>query len=288
MTRTLSRAGIILALLAPCFALAAYNDVTLDTTVVLSVNSIEVDVTGSTASIASITINPTNFTIDLEPSSTITLTAPNRNILSPVVSAPITATETCTDSVSSLVLTSSAHTTTVTIAPQSTLCTTSSTSSGGGGGGGVPSLIGVTNSGGGGPPALTVTTPTPTPATPVSGLSVTQGEAVLSLLSSFDADAVTIASVRAALYGQASPGTATPTVFSRDLEVGMTGDDVKALQVYLNTHGYQVAASGPGSPGNETTKFGGATRAALIKLQKANNITPAAGYFGPKTRAVVK
>ena len=65
----------------------------------------------------------------------------------------------------------------------------------------------------------------------------------------------------------------------------MTGDDVKALQVYLNTHGFMIASSGPGSSGNETTKFGAATKAALSKFQKAKGITPAAGYFGPKTRA---
>jgi len=68
----------------------------------------------------------------------------------------------------------------------------------------------------------------------------------------------------------------------------MTGADVKALQQWLNANGYRVAESGYGSPGNETTKFGGATKAALIKFQKANGITPAVGYFGPKTRAAVK
>ena len=68
----------------------------------------------------------------------------------------------------------------------------------------------------------------------------------------------------------------------------MTGEDVKALQQWLNANGYRVAESGPGSPGNETSKFGGATRAALIKFQKAMGITPAVGYFGPKTRAAVK
>jgi len=68
----------------------------------------------------------------------------------------------------------------------------------------------------------------------------------------------------------------------------MSGADVKALQVYLNTHGYVVSSSGPGSVGNETSKFGGATRAAVIKFQKAMGITPAVGYFGPKTRAAAK
>lgn len=79
----------------------------------------------------------------------------------------------------------------------------------------------------------------------------------------------------------------TRAAFARNLEIGATGNDVKGLQVFLNTHGYQVATSGAGSPGNETTRFGNATKAALIKFQKANGILPAAGYFGPKTRAVV-
>ena len=114
-------------------------------------------------------------------------------------------------------------------------------------------------------------------------------EAILSLLSSFDADAATLASVRSVLYGQASTGTGTAvSTFVRNLELGMSGADVKALQVYLNTHGYAVSSSGPGSPGNETSKFGGATRAAVIKFQKAMGITPAVGYFGPKTRAAAK
>jgi peptidoglycan hydrolase-like protein with peptidoglycan-binding domain len=62
---------------------------------------------------------------------------------------------------------------------------------------------------------------------------------------------------------------------------------VKALQEFLNAHGYPVASVGAGSPGNETTRFGAATKAALIKYQKEKGITPASGYFGAKTRAAV-
>src|SRR3989338_55919 len=72
--------------------------------------------------------------------------------------------------------------------------------------------------------------------------------------------------------------------FKRDLETGSRGTDVRALQAYLNSHGFPVAASGAGSPGNETDLFGGLTRAALAKWQASVRITPAAGYFGPKTR----
>ncbi len=75
---------------------------------------------------------------------------------------------------------------------------------------------------------------------------------------------------------------------ARDLTIGSVGSDVQALQKLLNALGFTVAASGPGSAGNETTMFGALTRAALAKYQGANGISPAAGYFGPLTRAHLK
>jgi len=78
------------------------------------------------------------------------------------------------------------------------------------------------------------------------------------------------------------------TSLTRDLEKGMKGDDVLALQKYLNTMGYRVTSEGSGSPGNETIYFGKATKAALIAFQKAHGISPSLGYFGPLTRAYIK
>jgi len=71
------------------------------------------------------------------------------------------------------------------------------------------------------------------------------------------------------------------------MTIGATGPDVKALQQFLNTHGFQVSLAGVGSPGNETTTFGPATTAALAKFQSANSISPAVGYFGPITLAKI-
>lgn len=85
----------------------------------------------------------------------------------------------------------------------------------------------------------------------------------------------------------ASTTTATPTTFTRDLQLNSTGEDVRTLQKYLNTHGAVVVPTGAGSVGNETTYFGFATQAALIKFQSANGIVPAVGYFGPKTRGFI-
>ena len=75
--------------------------------------------------------------------------------------------------------------------------------------------------------------------------------------------------------------------FTRDLKLGMEGSDVKLLQEYLNSHGFIIAKSGAGSKGKEVDKFGPSTKAALIRFQKSKGITPANGYFGPKTREFV-
>jgi len=110
------------------------------------------------------------------------------------------------------------------------------------------------------------------------------------LIFSFGADSATIANVQAVLSGGSvttTSSSATSGAFTRDLQLGITGSDVRALQQYLNAHGYIVAVTGAGSLGNESIYFGTATRAALSRYQTAHGIAPAAGYFGPKTRAKI-
>ena len=75
--------------------------------------------------------------------------------------------------------------------------------------------------------------------------------------------------------------------FTRDLKLGAEGPDVKLLQEYLNNNGFVIAKSGAGSKGKEVEKFGPSTKAALIRFQKSKGITPANGYFGPKTREFI-
>ncbi|HTV31160.1 MAG TPA: Ig-like domain-containing protein [Xanthobacteraceae bacterium] len=86
-----------------------------------------------------------------------------------------------------------------------------------------------------------------------------------------------------AVVGTATSTTA-PSIFTRNLSLYATGSDVLALQQFLNTHGFLVATTGAGSPGEETSLFGLATYKALVKFQAANGL-PATGYFGPETRA---
>lgn len=121
-----------------------------------------------------------------------------------------------------------------------------------------------------------------------SALSQTQIQAILSLLSSFNADPSVIENVKTALNGTGKRITlsAEPS-FTRNLTVGMHGTDVIALQHYLNTHGFPVAMRGVGSLAKETSFFGKLTKAALGKFQRAAGIVPANGYFGAKTRAFI-
>jgi len=98
--------------------------------------------------------------------------------------------------------------------------------------------------------------------------------------------ATSSAAISSSATNTASASAAQNTLsLTRDLERGMTGSDVLALQVFLNTHGFTVAASGDGSLGHETDYFGPATTAAVAKYQAAHAIAPAVGYVGPLTRA---
>src|SRR3989344_120444 len=96
-----------------------------------------------------------------------------------------------------------------------------------------------------------------------------------------------ITALQAQLNAASGVAAAPAYNFTKDLTLGSKGADVKALQQWLNASGYPVAASGVGSAGNETEYFGSLTAAALAKYQAAKGISPAVGYFGPKTRASV-
>ena len=82
---------------------------------------------------------------------------------------------------------------------------------------------------------------------------------------------------------------ATPgCTFNRDLQMGVVGDDVKCLQKYLNDNGFTIATTGAGAKGKETGEFKALTEAALVRWQKANKLSPASGYFGPRSQQVFK
>lgn len=90
-----------------------------------------------------------------------------------------------------------------------------------------------------------------------------------------------------ALLAQVPSGsTVAAYTFTKDLKLGSTGADVKALQKVLNSNpATVVATTGAGSAGMESTYFGAKTKAAVIKFQTLNSISPAVGYVGSLTRA---
>ncbi len=81
---------------------------------------------------------------------------------------------------------------------------------------------------------------------------------------------------------------------TQNLVLGTISPEVKALQILLNTHGYVLTTSGPGSPGQETDKFGSLTRAAIKKFQceklqicSGNEATTGYGIVNPATRTAL-
>jgi peptidoglycan hydrolase-like protein with peptidoglycan-binding domain len=84
-----------------------------------------------------------------------------------------------------------------------------------------------------------------------------------------------------------SSSTATSTyAFKETLSIGKSHIEVKTLQQLLNSNGYTVALSGPGSKGSETATFGPATERAVKALQSKYKITPT-GTVGSITRLVL-
>jgi hypothetical protein len=86
------------------------------------------------------------------------------------------------------------------------------------------------------------------------------------------------------LGGQATPNS---LLFPRNLWVNMQDPDVKRLQLYLNSKGFTIATEGPGSPGNESDRFGNATIAALKKFQASVGV-PQSGGLDEATRLKMK
>src|SRR3989344_3269611 len=119
-------------------------------------------------------------------------------------------------------------------------------------------------------------------------MPVAYGATVDELQAQINALLAQVAALQSQLSGSTTvvSGTVPASLLSSgNLTVGSKGAAVMDLQKFLNGAGFVVAASGAGSVGNETDYFGSLTRVALGKWQAANGVSPAAGYFGPVTRA---
>ena len=109
------------------------------------------------------------------------------------------------------------------------------------------------------------------------------------MLSDLQAQVQALLAQIAALSGGSSTGGsgAGCYTFTRNHQMGDQGGEVMWIQKFLNSHGATVAASGAGSVGNESDYFGAKTKAAVAAWQAANGVAPAAGFWGPMTRAKV-
>ena len=232
----------------------AANDVTLTTSTNILVGGYTLNVSGSSAVIDSITVNTSDFTVTLSSGSSIEITSPTYQQLS-VSPSTFTTSNNCVDNASVLTLASTGASGTVTVTPSASVCST----------------------------------PPPTPTSHSSSGS-RASTATLIALGLLPANTPITPLVTGCPAGHVCNPDVTPTktttTFKRDLHVGSKGDDVKVLQQYLNSNGYTIAASGPGSLGNETSTFGSLTKKALAKFQKAHGIS-ATGNLGPITRKYI-
>lgn len=93
-----------------------------------------------------------------------------------------------------------------------------------------------------------------------------------------------ISSDKAAAARAAVSSYATPS-FTMDLKQGDRGTEVMNLQKFLNMDSMtQVASSGAGSPGNETSYFGSLTKGAVMKYQILKGLS-STGMVDAATRA---
>ncbi len=242
-------------LVTVCFTstFAAFNDVTVTTSASLLVGGLQISVTGSSATVESISVDSGTFTVGMQSGSTITVTVPGGN--QPSASTDSDVTQTCTTSSLTLTATGAAS---IVVTPTGGTCTSTSSTSGGSSGGGVV------------PPEYLA-----------SGSIYSGGVSTGQSLANG-----TIPT---------QPSLSTKFLFTRNLQLNTRHSDVLKLQQYLNAQGFKIAASGPGSPGNETNFFGRLTSNALIKFQEAHaveilkptGLKRGTGYFGPSTRAFV-
>jgi hypothetical protein len=126
--------------------------------------------------------------------------------------------------------------------------------------------------------------PGPVAATPAASSPSPSVTTPLSLADQLKA----LQSQLAALLAEANTSVSSTTsfVFTRNLSFSMKGNDVKELQLFLISQSAGPAARKLAAHGT-TKNFATLTLNALVESQKKAGITPASGYFGPKTRAWV-
>lgn len=266
--------------------LARAASLTYSAPATLILTSPAVNLTVNAGSVAdSVIVKATSVVISLSSSTggTFTLTSPEALSSSTTGSGGSDA-QSCSGGAETDTITQSSASETYTLTPTGSACTTSSGGGGNGGGGvsvGVASAYGepyvpgvgiVTSS--------TLASSTTVTANPTIAASTSS----LSELNTLEAE---LAALEAEAHGSSPSGSSSAHyAFTRNLSLWNTGSDVKELQLFLISQASGPAAARLKAHGMSQV-FGLLTYNALVEFQKSVGITPAAGYFGPKTRAYI-
>lgn len=267
---------LVIAILLPSVSFAAFDDVVLEAGVVtILVNGYTISVYGSSATLASITVNETSFSVALGAGSSIEIKSSDRLNFVHDADSSFVINTVCSDIESRITFASSGTPTTITVAPSGICHMTSEQSSSGGRG--TSSYRRVVNQN-----------------DDVFNGSQSWWEYRILLLQLQELIRQLIASggvptSEMLTFLEISPDSFVREQnyeYQRDLQFGDSGDDVGFLQQFLVRY-HAGSVSEQLLLVGITRYFGDLTRDALAEFQAHVGIAPASGYFGPKTRAYI-
>jgi hypothetical protein len=248
-----------------------------DTTISLTTPAVNLTIkSGSVAD--QIIVNSGNVAITMSSSTggTFALTSP-QSLGSSISGSGGTVDFSCSSGIQTATITQTSNSATYTLTPSGSACTSGGGGGGGGGGGtfGVPAgQIGTST-----PPAVptstsvnaSTSTPTFVGLGPLANTSSTTDflQQLLALVKQVRTLSIEM----------------LQTIPARNLTIGVKGQDVWAIQVFLITNNI-LAPLGPTTAKlvSPTSYFGFITGRSLAEYQANVGIAPAQGYFGPKTR----
>jgi len=223
-----------------------------------------------------LTVNATSVAVILSNSmgGTFVLTSPQA-LSSSTVGSGGTLSQTCSSGVETDTIIQASGSETYTLTPSGSACVQPSQ------GGGDNSTTTAPSSG----PSVSVSSAYGSPYLPGESSAASS---TITPTSSLVAELKSLEAQLAALQAQANQTASSTThfTFTRNLSLGMTGNDVTKLQQFLISENGGPAARKLATHGT-TAYFGSLTKAALIEFQQHVGIKPASGFFGPITRAWV-